>query len=125
MLAADLGRQLIKSAALPEEEPLSGENRFAAAKKYLSRKIPTNVVGGPYPEALKLSPPEVSTVITNAAALPFRGVVPFIGGALGGITGLRTLQYLQPQPPLIRGIGAALGGSVLGSILAKRYFGEP
>jgi hypothetical protein len=124
MFAAELGRDLVKNAALPDEQ-LSGKNRFAAAREFLRRRLPTNVVAGPYPEALKLTPPEVSTVIANATALPFRGVVPFIGGAAGGVTGLRLLQHLQPKPPMIRGIGAAIGGSILGSILAKRYMGEP
>ena len=124
MLAAELGHYLVKRAALPDDDQLAGVNRFEAAREFLRKNIPTNFVSGPYPEALKLSPPEVGAIIANAATLPFRGAVPFAGGAAGAVTGLRLLQYLQPKPPLIRGIGAFLGGSVLGSILAKHYVGD-
>jgi len=114
MLAKELGAMIVKVAVDEEsgrEIVGSPDNRF-------------NVLKGPYPKFMSITPPEAAIMGSMATTAPFRGVGQAIGGAAGGIMALRILNKLKDNPSFGLGFGTILGGSVLGSMLTSKVIGD-
>lgn len=74
-----------------------------------------------------LSPTEQKILLGNAVTYPFSDLKSVMGGALGGIAGHRAVahpavaQYASKifKTPESAGIGAAVGGSILGMMASR------
>ena len=83
-----------------------------------------NVLAGPYPEVLKITPPQAATVLASGTMAPFRGVIPALGGAAGGVGSLKLLNWLKPSAKFRYYVPTAGAGILAGSLLAEKYFGK-
>ena len=82
------------------------------------------VLAGPYPEVMKLTPPETATVLASGTAIPFRGLTMAAGAAGGGVGALKLLRWLKPAAKARYIIPTAAAGMFGGCVLAEKIFGD-